>query len=153
MRFLIIILLIAFLESCGNSPEKRFRPYTNELDAVFNEDTGRKLSREWLKPSDVFNAQSPAYKKLIDAGIINENSKVVVSGPDCITIINGKNQPKSYIEQKNLADTLIMFNGNEGKFACGINDLYTLNQDELLSKMHFSVYKIDAAMNLFIVSN
>lgn len=154
MRFsLFAICLFLLASACRNGPEKRFQPYINDLDAVFHAGSPKKWSNQSYKPEEVLDIHSPAYKRLAAAGILNANSKIVFSSPDCTWIINRKNHAKWYIEQKDFSDTVIMFNGNEGQFACGINDIYTMNQDESITSLHISAYQIDALMNVFIVHN
>lgn len=150
---LYILFLLLLTSACRNGPAKRFKPYTNELDAVFQAGLSKVWSNRRFKPEDVFDSNSPAYKKLAAAGILNTNSQIIFSAPDCVSILNSKHLESLYIEQKRIVDTIIMFNGNEGKFACGINDIYTMNQDESIGSLHISVYKIDAATNVFIVTN
>ncbi len=44
-----------------------------------------------------------------------------------------------------------MNNLNEGEFACSINNLYTLNQDENIGILNFKAQSLDGAINLIIV--
>ncbi|MBI2283341.1 MAG: hypothetical protein HYU71_06515 [Bacteroidetes bacterium] len=151
--YLLVISLLLLAPACRNGPEKRFQPYLNDLDAIFHTGSLKKWSNQSYKPEEVLDIHSPAYTRLTAAGILNANSKIVFSSPDCIWLINRKNHAQWYIEQKGFSDTVIMFNGNEGHFACGINDIYTMNQDESITSLHISVYQIDALLNVFIVHN
>lgn len=154
MKILLYTLFLFILAtSCRNGPAKRFQPFNNELDTLFHADLSREWSNKRFKPEEVFDINSSAYKRLASAGILNQNSQIIFSAPDCVSILNSKRLESLYIEQKRIVDTIIMFNGNEGKFACGINDIYTMNQDESIGSLHISVYKIDAATNVFIVTN
>ena len=154
MRLSIFALcFFLFGSSCSQLPQYRFQPYINDLDELFHADSSREWSNQRYKPEDVFDINSAAYKRLTIAGILNKNSKIIFSSIDCISIINSKRHAKLYIEQKDFSDTVVMFNGNEGKFACGIDGIYTMNQDESITSLHISVCKIDAAMNVFIVNN
>ncbi|MCA6450879.1 MAG: hypothetical protein IM584_01020 [Chitinophagaceae bacterium] len=149
--FSLTLLLIA--TSCEKRPLGRFQPYNTDLDILFHSGTIKNWSNRKYKPAEVFDTSSPSYLKLISAGILNKNSEVIFSSPDCVSIVNRKLHAKLYIEQKDFSDTIIMYNGNEGKFACGINDIYSMNQDESIGNLHISVFKIDGAINVFIVNN
>ncbi len=71
-------------------------------------------------------------KKLYEAKIINQQSYVIYSNPNCITLVTRINNNEFLHEFR---DVLITNSKGFGQFGCGIQDNYSLNQDEYVVRL------------------
>lgn len=98
--------------------------------------------------TSLLTVNDPILRKLTDAGLINPGSFVLFSSENCISLTTRIKQNGRFF-----IDRIVVNNLNEGQFACNINDLYTLNQDENVNQLSIKASKISGLMNLLIVEN
>lgn len=121
-----------------------------DLQHLFKIAESKKLQIASYKISDIISISDPLYIRLEKSNIIDENSRILITSADCISLIKKSNEKEYFSSRK---DFIVMQNNNIGQFACGINSIYSLNQDETSSNLNIKVYQLDDLMNLFIVSN
>jgi hypothetical protein len=152
----IPLILVAFawtfsflVSGCGSDSEvKKYKTLEPELAGLL--DTSRfqgKTPGKYLL-SSILAANDPVFQKLLKEGIVNAGSFVMYSSADCLSLT-------TRIKENGDAftDRVVINNGNEGKFACNINDLYTLNQDEKVNRLDIKVGKISSSLMLFTIGN
>ncbi len=85
--------------------------------------------------------------KLLHSFIKNGNAPIYYSNKDCITIF--VKQSKGLF---NTTDYLLSSDYNEGTMMCGIMDLYSVNQNENISKLNIEIINNETGLNLIKIT-
>ncbi len=146
------ILLFALLQSgcIENGTEiGKYQKLEPDLSALLSaaKFAGKEQGKQY-KVSSILVEGDPLLKKLTDAGVINDGSFIVFSSENCLSLTTRiKHNGDSF------TDKVVIHNLNEGQFACNINDLYTLNQDEKVNKLTIKVNRLSSLLSLCTVEN
>ncbi len=147
-----ILLLVVSLFITGCSLENNYIAKYKKLEPellgllVPGKFQGKSLGKYLLK--DILTPTDPIYNKLLEEGVINPSSFIMYSSADCFSLTTRVKESNGYFK-----DIVVVNNLNEGHFACNINHLYTMNQDEYVNKLTIKVSKLSDIMNLFIIEN
>lgn len=149
---IVLTVLSSLLFACNDisGDVKKYETAVNDLENIMH--PRRLLKQEpgkRYKLTDVIDKNDPIYLTLFTSGLISENTYLDYSSKDCISLVTRKKKNN----MGTFLDHVITFNLNEGEFACDINHLYTLNQDENVNHLHFGAYQLSSLTNLLIVSN
>ena len=107
-----------------------------------------KLTGKQYTVSEIIHSTDPIFKELKDKGIINEQSYFSYSSAGCISLIT----PKSNKLLGGFSDILITRNEKGEEFMCGVNAVYSLNNDENAEALNIKCYNLAGHMTLAFVS-
>jgi len=150
---IIGLLLIVFCcVSCttDNRIFKKHQKYADEFELILsqqyfsNKEPGKQYS-----VNEVINLNDSIFITLKNEGIFSEKSYFFYSNKDCILLI-------TRISGNSIGgfkDILVGMNNNVGEFLCGINQIYSLNQNENTPSLSLHSYNITGSLNMTIVKN
>ena len=93
----------------------------------------------------------PFFQKLIRKGIVGEETEIFYKSKGCICLIN-KAAP-SFDNTFSVTDYIVIWNYDIGKFSNGLDDLYSMNQEEGNQNMKIEAFLLDTETNLFIIKH
>lgn len=152
-KLIIAPLLIVFcIVSCktDNQIFKKHQKYADEYELVLSKKyfSNKEPGKKYLL-NEVINPNDPIFIALKNDGMLNEKSYFFYSNKDCILLITRISE--NSIGEFN--DILIGMNNNVGEFLCGINQIYSLNQNENTPSLSLHSYNITGSLNITIVKN
>lgn len=152
-KLIIVLFLIVFFSiSCktDNQIFKKHQKYANELELVLSQKYFLdKVPGKQYSINEVFNPNDSIFIALKNERLLNEKSYFFYSNKDCILLI-------TRISENSIGkfkDILVGMNNNVGEFLCGINQIYSLNQNENTPSLSLHSYNITGSLNMTIVKN
>jgi hypothetical protein len=156
-KLVVIIVSFYLLYTIGQYAYKRYliNKYENsvvDINLLFNvaKQDSSKLGKIF-KANDLKLASNPIFQKLVKQGIVGSNTEIYYKSKDCICLIN-KADP-SFDNTFSVTDYIVIRNDNIGKFSNGLDDLYSMNQDEGNQHLKIEAFQLDDLTNLFIVKH
>jgi hypothetical protein len=156
-KLVVIIVSFYLLYTIGQYAYKRYliNKYENsvvDINLLFNvaKQDSSKLGKIF-KANDLKLASNPIFQKLVKQGIVGSNTEIYYKSKDCICLIN-KAAP-SFDNTFSVTDYIVIRNDNIGKFSNGLDDLYSMNQDEGNQHLKIEAFQLDDLTNLFIVKH
>ncbi len=146
------VLIVVFCISCrkDNSIIKQHRNRYNELEQLLSEKyfSTKEIGKKYLA-NEIIKSNDALYMLLEKEGILKKNSYFIYSNKDCISLVTRLNENSL----GSFTDVLVTMNYNIGEFLCGINQVYTLNQDENVNTLDINSHNITGLMNVSIIRN
>jgi len=128
---------------------KKYQKIAPNLEQFLNPThLGKLVIGKKYQLSEVVNKNDSILTDLQFANIDISQTYLVVAAADCVTL-----QTRKKKGMVTFVDHVIMLNLNEGQFACNINSLYTLNQDENVARLNIRAYRLSSLLNGFIIDN
>lgn len=156
-KLLVIIVSFYLLYTIGQYAYKRYliNKYENsvvDINLLFDaaKQDSSKLGKIF-KANDFYLVNSRYYQKLFKKGIVGASTEIYYKSKDCICLIN-KADP-SFDHTFSVTDYIVIKNDNIGKFSNGLDDLYSMNQDEGNKHLKIEAFQLDELTNLFIVKH
>lgn len=152
-KFIIGLFLIIFCCISCKSDDKLFKKhkkYANEFEALLSEKYfSNKESGKQYPVNEIITSNDSIYIALKNERMLNEKSFFYYSNKDCILLITriSENSIGGFTE------ILVGMNNNVGEFLCGINQIYSLNQNEHTAALTLHSYNITGSLNMTIVKN
>jgi hypothetical protein len=144
-----LLTTIAFVYFYKQPSIRVYKKNTLVLQEYLNPNKFKSFQRDTLiHITSKENKNDSLYKKLYDAGIINEDSYIQYNPPYCISLVTRKKN--TFL---GFTDYVIFFNLNIGEFICNINTIYSLNSDENVNMLSLKIHQLDEFMNLAVVEN
>ncbi|MDP3568446.1 hypothetical protein [Sediminibacterium sp.] len=144
----LIFVLYKFFDSNYLVVQKHEK-FANEIAELLspkyfsNKLTGKLYSvREIIQPTDSI------FKVLKQKGIINDQSYFSYSTEGCITLVSRKS--KKILG--GFSDIMITRNENGEQFMCGVNAIYSLNNDENAESLNIQCHNLAGHMTLAFIS-
>lgn len=106
---------------------------------------------KFFKANDLYLEKSSFFQKLVKRGIVGSNTEIFYKSKDCICLIN-KAAP-SFDNTFSVTDYIVIWNYDIGKFSNGLDDLYSMNQEEGNQNMKIEAFLLDTETNLFIIKH
>lgn len=131
---------------------KKYESCTKEINYLIDiskSDTSK--IGKFFKVKDLNLETRPFFQKLIRKGIVKENTEIFYKSKGCICLIN-KAAP-SFEHTFSVTDYVVIWNYDIGKFSNGLDDLYSMNQEEGNQHMQIQAYLLDTETNLFIIKH
>jgi hypothetical protein len=131
---------------------KKYRSCVEEINLLLEaaKADSSKIGK-FFKVKDLNLETSPFFQKLIRKGIVGENTEIFYKSKDCICLIN-KAAP-SFDNTFSVTDYIVIWNYDIGKFSNGLDDLYSMNQEEGNQNMKIEAFLLDTETNLFIIKH
>jgi hypothetical protein len=96
------------------------------------------------KVSEIFSLSDSLILRLKREGLIKDNSIIYYTSAQCISLVTRVNEKFA----GGFVDYVISNNLNESDFACGLNSMYNLIQDEEIMKLKIVVTKTNSFLTL-----
>jgi len=149
IKFWIIILFYSYI-SCNQFDKKldlieANYEALNYLLSPSNIQGKRQFGR--YKVSEIFSPTDSMVLRLKKEGFILDNSTIYYKSAQCISLI-------TRVKEKfagGFVDYVISNNLIESDFACGITDIYNLNQNEDITQLRIKVKETNSLLTLAIV--
>jgi hypothetical protein len=145
---IVIFVLYKFFDS-NYLEVQSHEKFANEIAELLspkyfsNKLTGKQYSvPEILQPSD------PLFKLLNAEGIINNQSYFSYSSDGCISLVTRKSEKLL----GGFSDILITRNEKGEEFLCGVNAVYSLNNDENAESLNIQCHNLAGHMTLAFIS-
>jgi len=107
-----------------------------------------KLAGKLYTVPEIIQSTNPIFKVLKEKGIINDQSYFSYSSAGCISLVTRKSK-KLF---GGFSDILITRNEMGENFMCGVNAIYSLNNDENAEALNIKCYNLAGHMTLAFVS-
>lgn len=123
--------------------------YANEIGELLspkyfsNKPTGKQYP-----VSQIIQKNDSIYKILEENGIINNQSLFFYSNTGCISLVTRKTKKLL----GGFSDILITRNENGEEFLCGVNAVYSLNNDENAEALNIECYNLAGHMTLAFIN-
>ncbi len=156
-KLLVIIASFYLLYTIGQYAYKRYlvNKYKSSVADInlLLDATKQDSSRlgKIFKVNDFYLVNSRYYQKLVKEGIVGANTEIYYKSKDCICLIN-KADP-SFDNTFTVTDYIVIRNDNIGKLSNGLDDLYSMNQDEGNQHLKIEAFQLDDLANLFIIKH
>lgn len=152
-KLIILILVILFiLYQFFNSNYlvvQKHEKYANEIAELLSPQYfSKKLVGKQYSVSDILQPSDPIFKLLNDKGIINNNSYFSYSSEGCISLVTRKSNKLL----GGFSDILITRNEKGEEFLCGVNAVYSLNNDENAALLNIQCHNFAGHMTLAFIS-
>jgi hypothetical protein len=149
---LLIVLLAVVLNVFYNSnfiEVRSHEKYSNELGELLSQKYfSNKIIGKQYTVSQIIQTNDPLFKILKEKGIINNQSYFSYSSAGCISLVTRKSK-KLF---GGFSDILITRNEKGEEFLCGINAVYSLNNDENAEVLNIKCYNLAGHMTLAFIS-
>jgi len=147
---ILIISLILYLFINSKYLEVRsHEKYADEIGVLLSSKYfSNKITGKQYSVSDIFRPDDPLLKVLKEGGIIHSQSYFSYSNNGCISLITRKN--KNFLG--GFSDILITRYENGEDFMCGVNAIYSLNNDENSEALNIKCYNLAGFMTLAFVN-
>jgi len=146
IKFWIIILFYSYI-SCNQFDKKldlieaNYEPLEYLLSPS-NFQSKKQFGR--YKVSEIFSLSDSLILRLKREGLIKDNSIIYYTSAQCISLVTRVNEKFA----GGFVDYVISNNLNESDFACGLNSMYNLIQDEEIMKLKIVVTKTNSFLTL-----
>lgn len=128
---------------------QRHEKFANEIaDLLSSKYFSKKLTGKLYSVPDIIQPADPIFKELKEKGIINDQSYFSYSSSGCISLVTRKSQNLF----GGFSDILITRNENGEEFLCGVNAIYSLNNDENAEALNIECYNLAGHMTLAFIS-
>lgn len=148
LLFLIAIVLYVFYNSNYLVVQKHERQANEIAELLSPKYFSNKLTGKLYTVPEIIQSTDPIFKVLKNKGIINEQSYFSYSRAGCISLIS----PKSKKLLGGFSDIMITRNEKGEAFMCGVNAVYSLNNDENAEALNIQAYNLAGHMTLAFVS-
>ena len=156
-NWIVLIAVIVLVYVAGQYAKQvyQFRKYNScviEINLLLDaaKQDSSKLGKIF-KANDFYLEKSWYYQKLFKKGIVGSKTEIYYKSKDCICLIN-KATP-SFDNTFSVTDYIVIRNDNIGFFSNGLDDLYSMNQDEGNQHLKIEAFQLDELTNLFIVKH
>lgn len=148
LNVLLAIVLYVFYISNYFVVQKHEK-HANEIAALLSPIYfSNKLAGKLYAVPEIIHSTDPIFKVLKDMGIINEQSYFSYSSAGCISLVTRKSK-KLF---GGFSDILITRNEKGEEFMCGVNAVYSLNNDDSAEALNIKCYNLAGHMTLAFVS-
>lgn len=148
LLFLLAIVLYVFYSSNYLVVQKHEK-HANEIAVLLSPKYfANKLTGKLYAVPEIIQPSDPIFKELKEKGIINDQSYFSYSSPGCISLVTRKSE-KLF---GGFSDILITRNENGEEFLCGVNAVYSLNNDENAEALNIQSHNLAGHMTLAFIS-
>lgn len=146
---ILLFILFYIIISSNYWLVQKHEKHANEIAVLLSPKYfSNKLTGKQYPISQIIQINNPLYKLLKEKGIINDESYFSYSSPGCITLVTRKSKKLS----GGFSDILITRNDKGEEFLCGVNAVYSLNNDENAEALNIQVYNLAGHMTLAFIS-
>lgn len=146
---ILLFILLYIILSANYWVVQKHEKYANEIAALLSPKYfSKKLTGKLYPVPEIIQHTDPLFKELKEKGIINDQSYFSYSSLGCISLVTRKSNKIS----GGFSDIIVTRNENGEEFMCGVNAVYSLNNDENAEALNIQAYNLAGHMTLAFVS-